>query len=439
MVQSYTAMGCNIHDVFFMEISDRDSDALCQTWTNNYGVEFPTISGTAGGAAINDQYGISGYPTVILIAPDHSIVIHDLWPIDNAQTIITQLEALGIQQHNCNAPLYDPQVTVIVNDVTEISANVTFIPNEDCAAYYYNVYTEAEMQAWISTMGISAGEVLQNYGFEGTEEMTHDFDGLQPGDTYFVWVVPADIDGNLYEVQQVELVATPIPPDIMQDFTGIDINGKEINLYSILDAGQTVLINLFLTDDASAQIMPYVVESYRLFGCNDHDVYFMEICPQKEDEDCRNWAEFYGVTYPTISRTGGGNDIAQSIPVAYYPTVMIINPDHSIAYRDLYPIEDTQTIVDALEGEGCEQHECTTGIEESGNSAITLYPNPASENITLKGVNLGSVSVYNALGQKVEDFNTNSYTLTINTAKYENGVYVVKTDNGTTARFVVKH
>ena len=101
MVQAYTALGCNRHDVFFMEISDRDSDALCQTWTQNYGVEYPTISGAAGGATINDQYLIPSYPTVILIAPDHSIVINDLWPIYNAQTVINSLAPYGIEQHDC--------------------------------------------------------------------------------------------------------------------------------------------------------------------------------------------------------------------------------------------------------------------------------------------------------------------------------------------------
>ena len=436
VVESYSAFGCNMYDVYYMEISDRDSDAVCQTWCQNYGVEYPTISGTAGGNTICNQYQLGGFPTVILIAPDHSIVLHDLWPISSAQTVIDALTPFGIEEHDCNAT-YDPQVTIIVNEVTETSANIMFIPNEDCATYYYQVYTETEMQTWMNYYSITAGEVLQNYGFMATEQTTHDFDGLVPGDEYYIWVVPADIDGNLYEVQQVELAETPIPPDIMQDFTATDIDGNEINLYSILDGGQTVLINLFLIDDPSAQIMPYMVESYRMFGCNQNDVFFMEICPQTEDDGCRGWAELYGVKYPTISRTGGGNDIAQNIPVAYYPTVMIINPDHSIAFRDLYPIEDTFTIVNALESVGCEQHECTTGVGESNNASFTLFPNPANESLTLKGAN-GTVSVYNTLGQQVEAFEAVGNELKINTTGYLNGVYFIKV-NESTLRFVVTH
>lgn len=330
-----------------------------------------------------------------------------------------------------------PEVTVNVEEVDETSALVTIIPNEYCAVFYYNLLSEAEMQAWINYTGFEVGEILRDYGIPSEETASHFFDGLEPEVESFVWVVPADAQGNLYNVQQVPLVVTPTPPDIMPDFTATDIDGNEIHLYDILDGGQTVLLNLFLRDVNSEEIMPFVTESYRLFGCNQNDVFFIEICPQDEDEACRAWAERFGVTYPTISRTGGGNDIAQSIPVIYYPTVVIINPDHTMAYRDLYPIEGTFTIVNALTGLGCEQHECTENVDED-NTSVTLYPNPANDFVTLIGENLGTVNVYNALGQKVEEFVENGDELRINTTQYENGVYFVKT-GGQTMKFVVKH
>ena len=56
----------------------------------------------------------------------------------------------------------------------------------------------------------------------------------------------------------------------------------------------------------------------------------------------------------------------------------------------------------------------------------------------MKGENLGVVRVYNALGQKVGEFEANGSELRINTAGYENGIYVVKAGNNT-LRFVVKH
>ena len=440
VVESYYAMGCNMHDVFYMEISDRDSDAACQNWTNTYGVEYPTISGAAGGSTIcgPSMYNIPAYPTVILIMPDRSIVIQDLWPINNAQTIITALEQHGIQQHDCNTPASDPQVSITVDQVLETEVTATFTPNADCASYNYLLATESEVQQWMSQTGLALPEYIHTYGFPAEETLSHTFTQLEPNTEYMIYAVPADPDGNLGEVVQEPVTTTPGGGgDIIPDFTGIDIEGNEIHLYDILDAGQAVFINFFLYgDEYSETPMPDIVEAYRLYGCNQHDVFFMEITPNGTDANCQAWVERFDVQYPTISRNGGGNDIAQSIPVGFYPTLMLIRPDHTFAMRDIYP-PTMEYIVQAMEGEGYEQYECEVYIEETAQN-ISIYPNPANESVTLKGENLGTVRVYNALGQKVNEFEANGNELRINTAVYSNGVYVVKT-NEKALRFVIKH
>jgi hypothetical protein len=115
---------------------------------------------------------------------------------------------------------------------------------------------------------------------------------------------------------------------------------------------------------------------------------------------------------------------------------MLIRPDHTFANRDIYP-PTLEYIIDAINGEGYEQYDCNTNIVES-NQAITLYPNPANDFVTLSGEDLGIVRVYNALGQKVDEFEANGTELRINTTGYESGVYFVKTGEQT-LRFVVKH
>ena len=440
VVESYYAMGCNMYDVFYMEISDRDSDAVCQNWCQTYGVEYPTISGPAGGSTIcgASMYNIPAFPTVILIMPDRSIAIQDLWPINNAQTIISALEQHGIQQHDCNAVTYDPQVTITVDQVLETEVTATFTPNEDCASYYYMLATESEIQQWMSLFGLELPEYLHTYGFPAEETLSHTFTQLEPDTEYMIYAVPVDPDGNLGEVAQVPVTTTPGGGDIIPDFTGTDINGNEIHLYDILDAGQAVFINFFLTGDPFSEApMADVIEAYRLYGCNAYDVFFMEISPNGHDDDCHAWVEQFSVEYPTISRDGGGNDIVQAIPVGYYPTIMLIRPDHTFANRDIYP-PTLEYILDAMNGEGYEQHDCSVELEEAENQVITLFPNPANDFVTLNGENLGTVRVYNALGQKVEEFEANGRELRINTSGYENGVYFVKTDE-TTLRFVVRH
>ena len=58
--------------------------------------------------------------------------------------------------------------------------------------------------------------------------------------------------------------------------------------------------------------------------------------------------------------------------------------------------------------------------------------------MNLKGEDLGTVCIYNALGQKVDEFEANDSEININTAGYANGVYVVKAGEKA-MRFVVKH
>ena len=437
IVESYYAFGCNMHDVYYIEISTSDGDAACQNWAANYGVEYPTISTAGGGNTICSTYGIAQYPTVILIAPDHSIVIQDLWPINNAQTVITQLEAHGIQQHECGPASSDPQVTITVDQIGTTEVTATFTPNEECFEYFYMIGTTDEFDEWMAATGLYLPEYLRNYGFPGNDVISHTFTYLDIETEYMICAVPADDQGNLYDVAQ-EFVTT-VPggsSEIMPDFTGTDINGNEIHLYDILDAGQYVLINFFLTGDPfSEDIMQDMVDAYHLYGCNEHNVFFMEISANGSHEACEAWANTYGVQYPTICKEDGGQAIVQAIPVALYPTIMLVRPDHTIAQRDIYP-PTLEFMIQYMDAEGIVQYECEDGVVEASADAA-IYPNPANEFVKISGENLGNVVVYNAMGQKVAEYFA-ADELTIETAKFENGVYFVKI-GGKTQSFVVIH
>lgn len=329
------------------------------------------------------------------------------------------------------------------------------------------------------------------------------------------------------------------------DFNTTDSHGNPIHLFEILDKGQAVLIDFFFLScgDCVATI-PYIEESYHAFGCNTHDVFYMEISPYDNDEACQTWIDRYGIEYPTIGTSGGGMDILQAYGVYACPTTILIMPNRQIVMQDLWPINDTQTIIDALESHGIEQHECFPteqflvtpdslhlyfhgcsphgeiitvanltsedvainrcysdefrveclyegeNIAESGmivplgetieletfawpnaqkdnygnlyidtdlgtytvviyyestydvqesQASFSLMPNPANDYIKIEGTELGTVGVYNALGQKVEEFDSNGRELRISTTHYQNGMYFVKTSDGKTQRFMIAH
>jgi len=79
-------------------------------------LNFSALSGLEGGGdAINNTYGISAYPTYILIAPNHDIVEQDMWPIANTQTFITYFEGNGLVQTDCSTVSAD-----FISDATEV-------------------------------------------------------------------------------------------------------------------------------------------------------------------------------------------------------------------------------------------------------------------------------------------------------------------------------
>jgi len=83
-------------------------------------------------------------------------------------------------------------------------------------------------------------------------------------------------------------------------------------------------------------------------------------------------------------------------------------------------------------------YETTYGIDEQV-ARFNIAPVPANDFIYITGKNLGKVSIYNAIGQRVEEFNTEGDNLRISATDYPNGIYFVRTAQGETRRFIIAH
>ena len=227
------------------------------------------------------------------------------------------------------------------------------------------------------------------------------------------------------------------------DFTVTDVQGNEINLFEILDGGQAVFIHFFLTYNFDPPIMPFMTEAYSLTGCNQHDVYFMEIAHREDNQECLQWIDRFQVEYPTISVEGGGLKVYDDYGITACPTLVLIMPDRSITIHgamELYPFS-TDDIIEALAQYGnIQQHDCDTPtwtLEE--DNSPTLFPNPVNDFVVFDNQDLGLVSVYNVLGQKMEEFNTDERRIVIPTTHYPNGIYLLRTSFGKAHRFIVSH
>ena len=284
---SYTQMGCNLHDVFYIEISYIDSDAVCQHWANEYGVEFPTVGKDGGGNEVFELYGIQACPTLVLIMPDRSIPIQglmQLYPF-SPQDVVNAMQQNGLQPHDCTGTLtVNPQTMHIYNDGETYEPGLLTISNMTADDVTVNAFTSDPIFALHC----------------------------------------------MYEGQ-----------DVTEGMT--------------VAAGQSATVEVYV------------------------DV------PVKES--------FEGKMY--ISTSAGDFEV-------------------SIIY------------------------ELTVGVNER-NSTFTLFPNPANESVTLLGEDLGAVCLYNILGQKVDTFFSEESLMVIPTAKYQNGIYFVRTSSGQTQRLVIAH
>ena len=127
------------------------------------------------------------------------------------------------------------------------------------------------------------------------------------------------------------------------NFTSTAHNGEQIDLFEILDGGQYVLIDFFFSTCVPCkETTPRLIDAYYMLGCNEGDIYFMEISPSDNNASYSigQWFAQFEIPFPTIhTKTGGdtGDKIEEMYGVTSHPTCIIIAPDHKIVNQDYYP------------------------------------------------------------------------------------------------------
>lgn len=70
------------------------------------------------------------------------------------------------------------------------------------------------------------------------------------------------------------------------------------------------------------------------------------------------------------------------------------------------------------------------GIDEETNLEVNVYPNPATEYVTITNAEFATVSVYNVLGGLMQTINSTATELTINVSSYAKGTYLISVRKG---------
>ena len=132
-----------------------------------------------------------------------------------------------------------------------------------------------------------------------------------------------------------------------------------------------------------------------------------------------------GATYKIYKTNSGGNDIeccqaALSLGV-FKKTVASVGWDRNLRF-----LFSTGNIgFSSLSVNGSD----VLGLEDVNSSVFSIYPNPATDLISIRGVeNIKSIKVYSILGSlEKEVFNTNQ----IDISELSSGIHLIKVDNGT--------
>jgi hypothetical protein len=72
----------------------------------------------------------------------------------------------------------------------------------------------------------------------------------------------------------------------------------------------------------------------------------------------------------------------------------------------------------------------------SNISNIIIFPNPATNNITITSPKKGVVYISNMLGQQIKTFEKNEYNSTIDVSKFPSGIYLIKFETETGFEFI---
>ena len=171
----YNNLGENQNDVYMIGIDPANENVLLNQWAYLYEVEFPLVSKDQGAYNLSQTYGgMTGVftPALILIAPNHDIILEEIWPITSADQVVGIINDNLADGDEGEDPV-DPETPVglaapanVVATTTETTVTLTWDAVD--GATEYNIYTPASFDS----------NVL------GLTETSYTFEGLTAGTEY---------------------------------------------------------------------------------------------------------------------------------------------------------------------------------------------------------------------------------------------------------------
>ncbi len=174
----YSNLGKNQDDVYMIGIDHANESTLLNQWAHLTEIEFPLVAKDQSAYSISQTYGgITGVftPALVLIAPNHDIVLEEIWPITSTDQVVgiindnlvTGDDNTGDDDGDDNTE--EPtefEIPNVVATTTETTVTLTWEVIDGATSY--NIYTPSGF----------ATNIL------GLTETTYTFEGLSAGTEY---------------------------------------------------------------------------------------------------------------------------------------------------------------------------------------------------------------------------------------------------------------
>ena len=171
--------GCNTGDIFCITMNDgTDSDAEVIAYENTYGGSFshaPAVSADGGGGDVTTAFGVSAFPTIVMIGTDNKMIVNDIWPF----TQIGDIE--GYFPSGSNPAVMSCSSAAGVEET--VLENLYVYPNPASQELNFNFSSTIDSEAIVEVYNI-IGEVVLTYSFDaktGANAQTLNINSLPNG------------------------------------------------------------------------------------------------------------------------------------------------------------------------------------------------------------------------------------------------------------------
>ncbi len=492
----YNNLGENQNDVYMIGIDPANENVLLNQWAYLNEAEFPLVAKDQGAYNLSQTYGgMTGVftPALILIAPNHDIVLEEIWPITSTDQVVgiindnlvTGDDNTGDDDGDDNTE--EPTELEIPNVVaTTTETTVTLTWEVIDGATSYNIYTPSGF----------ATNIL------GLTETTYTFEGLSAGTEYCFEVSAVyptgesdvvkvcattqtegddntgddDGDDNTEEPTELEIpnvVATTTETTVTLTWEAVD-GATSYNIYTPSGFATNILgltETTYTFEDLTAGT-EYCFEVSAVYPTGESDVVKVCATTQTEGEDDGDddddpeypepttvpaapvinvyaensglivieWeavetAIFYYVYYKG-NLVGDGQVMGTEVEI-------LVNPETEYCF--------TVTAVNTV-GESEHSNEaCATtpaegedpinpdGNVEVAENDFVIYPNPVNDRLYIETQTL-TIEIYDVYGRRQELSAISGQQSAINVANLNSGIYFVKvvTENGEVVKRFVK-